>query len=410
MKAAGDNLHGKRKRDYRLILAAAFLYGLVDGLLFITMAIYVNRESGSLPMVGFIISLPFLAIFIMSFIWGAISDRLGSYKWVVIVGNIMTGLLFFPMPFLSIFNLFMLRAVQVFFLSVNILAVAMVTEMLPDTTGEAAGTVSLFTSSGWLVGGIASGFVYVYGDMLLLFPVCGIVAIMTGLMLLPLQRLEKLPAIISLKDTFKLEHSRTIGLILTIISITFIGNRAIFTVFPVYLEQVQSLDAIQIGILSASAGLVGAIFVVGIGKFVDRYGRRPMFIIAVLSYMMIWFALVMTDNLPVVIIVWCIPSWAFMTISATAMISDLTTSKERGRGIGALNSAHNLGQFIGALMSGLIASASHLYVPDVIPHDFKGVFIFGTIMLLIPLLMALKVPETLAKGGTERVRLDASEE
>lgn len=404
MEWPGHNLDPKYKKDYRLILSAAFLYGLVDGLLFITLAIYVNEISGSLLMVGFIISLPFLAIIIMSFVWGAIADRLGSYKGVIIAGNIITGLMFFPMPFLGIIELFALRAVQVFFYSVNILAVAVVTEMLPDTKGEAAGTVSLFTSAGWLFGGLASGFIYFYTNvifpdnaMLLIFPVCGVMAILTGLVLTPMGKLKKAPAVINIRDAFKLRHSKSIGYILLIICITFISNRAVFTVFPVYLEDIVGLNLIEIGVFTATAGIVGALVVVAIGRYVDRAGRRPMFLAAIITYLISWSILVFTDNVWILVVIWCIPSWAFMTISATAMISDLTSSKERGRGIGALNSAHNFGQFIGAMVSGLVASAAVTYLPDYVPNGFKGVFMFAAVFLLIPLVMAFGVNETLAK-------------
>jgi len=407
-----DNKLGpKQRRNYRLILAAALFYGLVDGLLFITMALYVVKEThGSLPMVGFISSLPFLAIFIMSFVWGAISDRLGSYKGVIIGGNIITGLMFFPMPFLNIYHLFGLRAVQVFFYSVNVLAVAAVTEMLPDTKGEAAGIVSMYTAAGWLMGGVASGFVYFYGDVTILFPVCGVMAMMTGFMLIPMGKMDKIPAPITFKESFKFKNGRSLGLLLVIICLTFIANRAVFTLFPVYLENIQHLTAIPIGILSASAGLVGAIVVVSIGKFVDRRGRRPLFIFAVALYLIDWLVLVLTDNLLVVIIIWCIPSWVFITISATAMVSDLTSSKERGRGIGALNSALNLGQFIGAVVSGVVADLFVTHWSDLGPNGFNGLFLFATLFLIIPLAMAFGLPETLPKEKKVQAKKDVSEE
>ena len=389
-------------RDYRLILAAAFFYGLVDGLLFITMALYVDEETASLPMVGYISSLPFLAIFVMSFVWGAISDRLGSYKGVIIAGNVITGLLFLPMPYLSIINLFLLRAVQVFFFSVNILAVAMITEMMPDTKGEAAGIVSMYTSVGWLVGGVASGFVYFSWHVEMLFPICAIMAMMTGLLLLPMSKLDKPPAIISVKESFRFKHVKRIGLLLVIICLTFTANRAVFTLFPVYLRDIQNLAPIPIGILIASAGLIGALIVVFVGRYVDRRGRRPMFIFAVCLYLISWMVMVFTDILVIVIIIWCIPSWVFITISATAMISDLTSSKERGRGIGALNSALNLGQFFGAVISGIVADLFFQYWSGLGPKGYNGLFLFATLFLVLPLALAFAMPETLSDSKKKK--------
>jgi MFS family permease len=387
----------KVKKDYKLVLGASVSYGLTDGLLFITMALYVNTKSeGSLPMVGFITSLPFLAVFIMSFVWGAVADKIGSYKWPIVIGNIITGVMFFPMASMNIFGLFGLRAVQVFFYSVNVLGVAMVTEMLPSNKGEGTASVSLWTSVGWLLGGVISGVVYFYGGMPILFPLCGILSFVTGSIIFFVGTSDKPKAKIAIKDTFKLSNSRVIGFMLFIICLTYIANRAVFTVFPVYLTEIQGLNVIQIGLFSATAGIVGAIVVVTVGRVVDKKGRRPMFVFAIFSYLAIWLVLLFTDNFWLVLAVWMVPSWSFMSISAMSMISDLTTRSERGRGIGAFNSALNLGQFMGAMISGLVASWLVPAIPGWLAvHEFKGVWLFAVLLLIIPFLLAFRVPETL---------------
>jgi MFS family permease len=130
----------------------------------------------------------------------------------------------------------------------------------------------------------------------------------------------------------------------------------------------------------------------------------------VFSYLFIWVVLFLTDNLFAVIGVWMVPSWSFMSISATAMISDLTTPSERGRGIGAFNSALNLGQFIGAMLSGLVAVWFTSGLPDSFaPHEFKGVWLFAFLLLIIPFALSFRVPETLKKG-LRRLRKGKQEE
>ena len=110
----------------------------------------------------------------------------------------------------------------------------------------------------------------------------------------------------------------------------------------------------------------------------------------------IWLILLLTDNFWLVLMVWMVPSWSFMSISAMSMISDLTTTTERGRGIGAFNSALNLGQFIGAMVSGLVAGWLAPALPTGLAvHEFKGVWLFAVLLLIIPFFLAFKVPETL---------------
>jgi MFS family permease len=251
---------------------------------------------------------------------------------------------------------------------------------------------------GWLVGGIFSGIVYLYGTMLILFPLCGILSFVTGAVLIPMGGLDKPRTVMSITDTFKLKNGRVIGLMLFIICLTYISNQAVFSVFPVYLSKIHNLNPVEIGLLSSTAGIMGAIVVVSIGKYVDISGRRPMFIFAVFSYVAIWTVLLFTDNLLLVVLVWMVPSWSFMSISATAMISDLTSTEERGRGIGAFNSALNLGRFIGAVMSGLVAVWLRWMLPSWLDvHEFKGVWLFSVLLLIVPFLLAFGVPETLKK-------------
>jgi MFS family permease len=179
----------------------------------------------------------------------------------------------------------------------------------------------------------------------------------------------------------------------------------VFTLFPVYLKDL-SLTEDLIGVLTATGGLMGALLVLGVGRFIDRSGRKMMFIFAIGLYMMDWVVLVLTQNLIVVTIMWAIPIWAFIITSGTAMVSDLTSTEERGRGTGAINSALNMGQFIGALLSGV---AAWYMAPILHLGPFRGAYLLAAFLLIPPLLIATRMTETLVlrrkgagKEGTGR--------
>jgi MFS family permease len=391
-KVEGPPRPRDQDRSYTLVLAATFFYGTVNGLLFITLPIYVNDLSDNLFLVGLTVSLPFLAIFVMSFIWGALTDSLGSRKGVLVVSMVIHGLLYLPMPFLDIYSLIILRAVQVFFASSNALGMALITEFAPTAKGAAIGEVSEWTAVGWLVGGVASGFVYYYGDVTILFPLCLVFGMSAGLVLVPMREIKKTKAIDTFKTIFKLEKKEEISLIFIVVGLTYISNNVVFTLFPVYLKDL-SLTEDVIGVLTAAAGLVGALVVAFVGKVTDKYGRRPIFIFAVALYFVDWIVLVLTENLIIVTIIWVVPSWAFIVVSGTTMVSDLTSTGERGRGIGGLNSALNLGSFTGSALSGLVATWLYVYFPDIGPY--RAAFIFATFFTLIPIALSFKIKETL---------------
>jgi DHA1 family multidrug resistance protein-like MFS transporter len=75
-----------------------------------------------------------------------------------------------------------------------------------------------------------------------------------------------------------------------------------------------------------------------------------------LTYVISWTVYALTQNIYVICIIWILPYWSFFTTSSTAMVSDLTDERERGRGIGILNAAINFGNFAGSLLGGLLAA------------------------------------------------------
>jgi len=72
--------------------------------------------------------------------------------------------------------------------------------------------------------------------------------------------------------------------------------------------------------------------------------------------MLSWTVYALTQNIYILSVIWLAPYWCFFTTSSTAMVSDLTDDRERGRGIGILNAAINFGNFAGSLLGGFLAA------------------------------------------------------
>jgi predicted MFS family arabinose efflux permease len=70
-----------------------------------------------------------------------------------------------------------------------------------------------------------------------------------------------------------------------------------------------------------------------------------------------WLGIGSIDNLYLKIILWILPFYALFITASTSSVSDLTTGKERGRGIGILNSSIGMGNFAGGLLGGQFADA-----------------------------------------------------
>ena len=142
-----------------------------------------------------------------------------------------------------------------------------------------------------------------------------------------------------------------------------------------------------IGVLSALASIGGIVGSGVAGRMCDRYGRKNVFIASIILYIISLFFYSQTKNIYAIAILWSIPFYSFFFVSATTMISDLTSNVERGRGMGLLSSVLGVGGGMGALMAG--------YAAKII--DFQLVFGIGIIFLVFGLAIALFMRETLKK-------------
>jgi len=382
-----------------MLLLYGLLFGCVNGLLYVPLPIYVMKETSSLFLVGLISSLPFFALFSMSFVWGAVSDKMGTRKEILVYASLLHGVLYFPMPFMDIMGLIALRFFQVIFQSSSVLATALITEYMPERKGEAVGTLSFYTSVGWLIGGMAGGFVYMSGMMASVFMISGVVALLSGIVLVNIEERRKVSEIPSIMDIMKFGTDRRMVLIVcTVNMLAFFSNYMVFTVFPVYMKDVLGVSEGIIGVIGAAAGITGAAVIGAVSRYIDRRGRRPMFVLSVMVYMLDWFIMAFTGRIEVIVAIWLVPSWIFITLSSTAIISDITREEERGRGLGALSSMLNLGAFLGSISSGIVGE---LMAPTDL-GSYRGIFLVSGILLVIPFIIALKSRETLpATPGTQ---------
>jgi MFS family permease len=344
--------------------------------------IHIIHLKNDLFWVGFITSLQYLALVIMTFGWGALSDRLGQRKNVIIYTNLIGSFFYFFFPFADIITLTLLRGIQVFFIASWILGFALATEYRPNAKGEIIGWFTLFNAVGWGSGSFISGFIYAF-DPAWFFYITGIVSILTALVLIPIKDppMDKLkggsiPSILKLKNI-----SEILKLCMTVL-ILVMGSYMVFTIFSVYLKA-NDIPIPAIGMVIALSGLPSAGLASIVGKLCDDYGRKLILMIAIALYAFIWFVYGLIDNIWLVIALWLIPAYTFYTISTNALMSDLTPSSERGRGIGLLNSFYNIGGFVGSIVGGAAAAM----------YGFQPTFLLAAVIVTISFFFAARLKE-----------------
>ncbi len=350
-------------RTYRHILLAMGLTAAINGLLYPIMALYVYHISQDYFLVGMMMALPFLAAVPMSFIWGLVSDRIGSRRKVMAVAGTIGGALFFVMPFAGTTGLIVLRLIQVAFTTSFVLMNAVATECYPSRKGRSVGDLNLVGGIGQAGGALAAGILlpstqmFVGSDAsIMMFSISGIITILAALSLLPMVEKQAKISKSGLNGMLSFGQGRSLLPITAVALILPLAGYLVFSVFPIYLGTLAiPWDATMIAGAFTALSAVTGIFAAGIaGRACDAHGRKWVLVGAGAAYVLVWGGMGLTSDPLMTAILWAVPVWSFFYVSVTTMVSDLTKDHERGRGIGLVNSAVNLGAAMGSLAAGYL--------------------------------------------------------
>ena len=169
-----------------------------------------------------------------------------------------------------------------------------------------------------------------------------------------------------------MKASRLINIFL-VVFVDMLGFGLIMPLLPYYAETFGATP-IVIGLIVASYAVASLIGAPLMGRFSDRYGRRPILLLSVagtfLGYLLLGFAqpigtyfaqLFASQNVNAFIIAVLFASRMLdgftggnITV-AQAYISDVTDEKNRSRGLGVIGSAFGLGFIIGPAIGGLLS-------------------------------------------------------
>ncbi|MBU7042179.1 MAG: MFS transporter [Theionarchaea archaeon] len=339
--------------NYFKILFSSMILFITQGMLFPFLPIYAYEVSGKFAHAGYIFSLPSLILLIMTFGWGSISDRLGDRKSVIIISNSIASLLFFLFVHVSVGWLIFLRCIQTFFYSSYILIPAIITEYFPSSKGRALGKYNVAMGIGWTIGGIISGHAATIGFSFF-FSLTGILSLLFCSTFYFIRDAPREKDTRSLREFLTFGDSRQLLRLCLFAFILMTGSSVLSSIFNVHLSNL-GVSKQSIGYVTSLTSLTFLLVADATGRACDRWGRKPLLMLSALSYVFTWLGIGVINNLYLKIILWILPFYAFFITASTSSASDLTSEKERGRGIGILNSSIGLGNFSGGLLGGHLA-------------------------------------------------------
>lgn len=290
--------------------------------------------------------------------------------------------MYFLFTHVNITWLIALRCIQTFFYSSYILIPAIITESYPSSKGRALGRYHVATGAGWTIGAVFSGHAATIGFEFL-FALTGLLSLLFCLLFYFSEDIPREKETKKLKEFLVFGEPKKILLLCLFAFVLMTGGSVLSSIFNVYLRNLQ-ISLVSIGYITSLTSLTFLLVADSVGKACDSIGRKPLLMITPLLYMGMWLGIGLTENMFIKILLWILPFYALFLTASTSAVSDLTSGKERGRGVGILNSSIGLGTFAGGVIGGNLA-------------DFFGprnTFLSASIFAFMGFLISLKMTET----------------
>ncbi len=181
----------------------------------------------------------------------------------------------------------------------------------------------------------------------------------------------------------KLDFKKIIP-VFVIILIDLLGLTIIIPLMSFYAASFGA-NATTIGILGAAYPAMQVVGAPILGRLSDRFGRKPILIISQAGTLLGFLLLGFANSLWMLFAARILDGLSGANIStAQAVISDITTEKNRTQGLGLIGAAFGLGFVVGPVIAflSLSASGNNYHVPAFVAAGFSLLSIIMTIVLL----------------------------
>lgn len=146
-----------------------------------------------------------------------------------------------------------------------------------------------------------------------------------------------------------------IGIVFTTVVIDLVGFGIVIPILPLWAEELGASPT-EIGALAASYAAMQFLFAPVWGRLSDRYGRRPVILVALAGTVVSSLLIGLASSLLLLWIARILNGIAGASYSAAqAYVADVTGPDERARGMGLIGAAFGIGFILGPAIGGLCA-------------------------------------------------------
>src|SRR5215831_18777813 len=359
-------------------LCTALAFG-PTGIIWAFLPIHLRSLGASYILISLMSLVPAVETIMLSPLWGTMLDRTGNGRRILLVSFIAQAVGFSLLPFLNNPAEYVLVISLVGLFSSSFIPIFAALATVTNTRhGLAIGRSWVAASVGYASVTLVGGLLYQYEPVDYLFLLGTVYGIFGALVIsyAPKDALTMTRSVERPRGVRGLLRQRNI-LVLCILSVAVLISASAFNnFFTVYLVNTLNGSRLTAGFAATATTVLGALAYRYVGPLNDRIGRRPVFVLGAAGYTLYYTVLYFVSNIAIVTVLWVLPIYPLAQSASAALMSDYTTTADRGKGLGLLESALSLGGGLGPLAGGLIADSSQLQSVIV----FSLVVAFGTVV------------------------------
>jgi len=157
----------------------------------------------------------------------------------------------------------------------------------------------------------------------------------------------------------------------------------VYSMFSLYMAEVLGAPRTQIGLIYMVGSVAGLLFAPLLGKVSDRFGRKPVILGSMASFVLIFVLYSMARGYRAVYPIQILEGAAWVGIGAavTAYIADIIAADKRGWAMGVYQQTISVGWMIGPAFGGFLS--------DVI--GFRAIFLLGAVLAAIGFILVLLI-------------------
>ncbi|MBN2334030.1 MFS transporter [Candidatus Bathyarchaeota archaeon] len=376
-----------QRRNYYLIILSMVSMMVTTSTIYMVLPLFFEEHGMSRSMIGVLISVGTFAGIVSSALAGKYSDSHGR-KPVLLAGVALYAVVFFLFAIAGkSYNSFLvLRFIEGFaFYMTPVSITTMAADIFPPKQrGKAMALYTMSSGIGQFVGPLFAGVFLQSADFTTYFYFCGAFVALSAVIIFLFVKETRPTYVIDHQETLKGHGLQVQGLwgniksMGKVVAIFFVavliyrtGNTMVNPFFSLYLKDVLHIDVSQTSYFFALRALMTLTFAPITGYFLDRVGRKPVFLtgIGLLIVTMLGYRSVTTyDQVLIIRALESVSNAVLMTTTRT-YVADLLRPEVRGFGMGLYMTIVDESSTMGALVGGWIAEV----------YDFATIFLIGAI-------------------------------